>query len=61
MLRSLNLSNLKLYVTANNLWTITNYKGFDPEITTASNLYQGRDSGAYPVAKSYSFGIVVGF
>jgi hypothetical protein len=61
VLRSLNLSNLKLYVTANNLWTITNYKGFDPEITTASNLYQGRDSGAYPVAKSYSFGIVVGF
>lgn len=61
VLRSLNISNLKLYVTANNLWTITNYKGFDPEITTASNLYQGRDSGAYPVAKSYSFGIVVGF
>ena len=61
VLRSLNLSNLKLYVTANNLWTITNYKGFDPEITTASNIYQGRDSGAYPVAKSYSFGIVVGF
>ena len=61
VLRSLHLSNLKLYVTANNLWTITNYTGFDPEITTASNLYQGRDSGVYPVAKNYSFGVVVGF
>jgi TonB-linked SusC/RagA family outer membrane protein len=61
VLRSLHLSSLKLYVTGNNLWTLTNYSGFDPEITTASNIYQGRDSGAYPVAKSYSFGIVVGF
>jgi hypothetical protein len=61
VLRSLHLSSLKLYVTGNNLWTLTNYSGFDPEITTASNIYQGRDSGAYPVAKSYSFGAVIGF
>ena len=61
VLRSLKVSSLKFYATANNLLTFTNYSGFDPEITTASNLYQGRDSGAYPVAKSYSFGVAVGF
>ncbi len=50
-------------VGANNLWTITNYKGIDPE--SYSNVGSGEaiaaDAGSYPNAKTWTFGINVTF
>ncbi|MEN1786200.1 MAG: TonB-dependent receptor, partial [Bacteroidota bacterium] len=44
------ISNLKLYVSGNNLVTFTNYSGYDPEIGARNNglLTQGIDYGQYP-------------
>jgi len=61
----LGLSAASVYVSAQNLITITNYKGFDPEVNTYGvstssddrNIALGVDYGAYPQAKVILFGI----
>lgn len=56
------ISSLRLYATANNLWTWTKYSGFDPEVSTMGNgLTPGVDFGAYPRSHSYVFGINLTF
>ena len=55
-------ARLRLYVSLQNFFTITNYSGYDPEanrngIDETSALYQGVDYGAYPAAKT----VLVGF
>lgn len=55
--------SLRIYATGNNLFTITNYSGFDPEVNAKgnNNLQLGVDYNAYPSAKSFIFGVNVGF
>lgn len=52
------LSRFRVYVSANNLATLTKYTGFDPEIGGASF---GVDRGFYPQARSYMFGLSAAF
>lgn len=60
--KALGISGIRLYASASNLWTITHYTGYDPEVTSADNaLTAGTDFGAYPSAKTYNFGIQVKF
>jgi TonB-linked SusC/RagA family outer membrane protein len=51
----------RLYVSANNLLTITDYSGYDPEVNAfgGSNTILGADNGVYPVAKSWIVGLRV--
>jgi hypothetical protein len=59
-----NLTNIahigavRLYVTANNLFTFTKYKGYDPEVGMDA---LGIDAGRYPQAKSVLMGLNVNF
>ncbi|WP_430812557.1 MULTISPECIES: SusC/RagA family TonB-linked outer membrane protein [unclassified Carboxylicivirga] len=57
------IGDLKLSVSAQNLLTITNYKGFDPEVTSTggSDIDQGLDLGSYPSARSYTLGLTLNF
>lgn len=58
----LGLKNLRLYATGNNLATWTPYTGFDPEVSTMkSGLTPGVDFGAYPLSRSFIFGLNVAF
>ncbi len=50
------LRNVKVYVQGQNLFTITNYSGFDPEA-----LLSGNEFFRYPVGRSYSGGIELTF
>lgn len=52
------LNTLRIYVTANNLYTFTKYKGFDPEVGMDEF---GIDKGRYPQARSILFGLNVNF
>jgi TonB-linked SusC/RagA family outer membrane protein len=65
MLAKAKLSNLRLYVTGQNLFTLTGYSGFTPEILAApgdrSNLNQGVDVNTYPSTRTFAFGINLGF
>ena len=48
-------SRLRLYVTASNLFTITKYSGYDPEVGG------GVDYGNYPQSRTFTFGLNVNF
>lgn len=51
-----NISNVRFYVSAENIWTWTNYKGFDPEVGLS-----GVTSNAIPGTKDVVFGININF
>lgn len=53
------VNNLRLFVAAQNLFTITNYSGLDPEIGEINNnpQYKGCDMGFYPQARTFMFGV----
>ena len=61
------VSNLRVYIAASNLFTITAYNGLDPEMTVSTNSAaegdraNGIDWGTYPVAKSVTAGINLTF
>ena len=69
--KHLAMQKLRLYVTASNLLTITGYSGLDPEVSSADDKSSSRNSGkfptigldwgAYPRAKSFTFGLNVEF
>jgi TonB-linked SusC/RagA family outer membrane protein len=48
----------RIFVTGQNLFTISKYSGMDPEVGLGS---QGLDLGLYPVAKTFMFGIDINF
>lgn len=56
------ISNFRVYISAQNLFTITGYNGWDPEIGSKNTtLTNGIDYGQYPNARSIQFGVQVGF
>ena len=57
-----NISSARLYVSANNLFTITKYSGYDPEVNSfgGSNTLIGIDNLVYPMARSFLVGLQVG-
>ena len=56
-------SKLRLYVAADNLFTITKYKGYNPEVdyNNGSNLTPGVDYGKYPLVRAFNFGVQLMF
>lgn len=59
--KSLGISNLRLYVSIQNPFHITNYSGLDPEATMGSPLIQGVDWGSYPNSRNYLIGLNFAF
>ncbi|MGE5521200.1 MAG: SusC/RagA family TonB-linked outer membrane protein, partial [Candidatus Dadabacteria bacterium] len=56
------VSKLRLYVTGNNLAILTNYTGYDPEVSVSNNgLTPGLDYSAYPKSRLYLFGVQATF
>ena len=63
MLSKAKIESLRLYTNIQNLWTITGYSGYDPEVgvsTTSANVY-GLDNGRYPSPTTYSVGVNLTF
>jgi TonB-linked SusC/RagA family outer membrane protein len=63
MISKANITNLRIFATAYNLFTITNYKGWDPEVTTdiySDNVFVGTDFYSAPQAKTIVFGVSLG-
>ena len=55
-LKKIGAKSLRLYLSFDNLWTLTNYSGLDPEV----GLW-GLDYGIYPTSRVYMFGASVKF
>ena len=54
------VSSLRLYVSAENLLTLTSYRGYDPEISSGGTSL-GVDYGVYPQARTFLFGFNLKF
>lgn len=51
------ISKLRVYISANNLFTLTKYSGFDPTTSSGAPLGGGIDQGFYPSAKIFLLGV----
>lgn len=55
------ISQLRLYVSAQNLFTLTRYSGLDPEIGSADAMLNGIDCGFYPQSRTWTVGLNLKF
>ncbi len=57
------IQSLRAYASGTNLFTSTNYIGFNPEVNNQAGLsgVQGEDYGAYPLSRNFTFGINLTF
>lgn len=63
ILRKLLLNNVRTFVSLSEVFVITKYKGINPEVNgaPASNFSQGIDNNAYPVVRTFTFGLTANF
>ena len=62
MIAKAKLTNVRLYLAAQNLWTWTSYSGYDPEVSVRDGaLTPGLDFSSYPRSRSFSFGVNLAF
>ena len=56
------IANARVYVAGQNLWTLTSYSGYDPEVSIRNSaITPGLDYSAYPRAYAINFGVSLGF
>ncbi|MGC9352230.1 MAG: SusC/RagA family TonB-linked outer membrane protein [Mariniphaga sp.] len=55
------VEQLRLFTSVSNLYTFTNYTGYDPAASTGAPIGSGFDSGFYPAARTYTFGLNLNF
>ncbi len=53
--------SVRIYTQVRNAFVLTKYSGYDPEIGSPGILEVGVDRGAYPLARSYAFGLDIKF
>jgi len=56
-MEKLGADKLRVYLSANNLFTFTKYRGFDPSASSGAPIGSGIDLGFYPVPRSYLLGV----
>lgn len=63
MIKRLGIQRMRLYVSGSNLFTFTNYQGYDPEVSRfgQNSTQMGHDFGTFPQAKAYTIGASVNF
>jgi TonB-linked SusC/RagA family outer membrane protein len=63
--RKVRIDNVRVYMNIQNLWTITGYSGYDPEVginpQDATGYTFGFDYGRYPAPRVISFGVTLSF
>ncbi len=61
IISKIKVEKLRVYVNADNLFTLTKYTGYDPEIVPVNALTQGVDYGNYPMYKTFTAGLQLTF
>jgi len=56
-MKAIGFQKCRFYVTGYNLFTITGYSGYDPEVDIATGLTPNIDNNRYPRSRSYTFGV----
>jgi hypothetical protein len=60
-LKKIGFTTARIYLSGQNLITITDYKGLDPDIVGPNIFERGLDNGQYPALRIYTIGIQFGF
>lgn len=55
------IDKIRIYLSGNNIYTLTDYKGYDPSATNGAPIGGGIDKGFYPVAATYLLGVNLNF
>ena len=61
LLEKIQLDQFRLFVTAENVLTLTRYKGYDPAASSGSPVGSGIDNGFYPIPKTITAGVNIKF
>ena len=61
IIKKIFLNKVRAYISASNLFILTNYSGYDPEVDVQSGLTPSMDYNRYPRARTFSFGLNVTF
>lgn len=61
VLEKLKLDRIRLYVSANNLYTFTKYSGYNPDVSNANPAAAGVDLGQYPQTRTFTTGVNISF
>ena len=59
--RKVGLNKVRFYVSGNNLFVLTGYSGYDPEVNIATGLTPNIDYNRYPRSRTYTFGAQLTF
>jgi TonB-linked SusC/RagA family outer membrane protein len=63
LVSNIGISRLRAYLTGTNLFTVTDYTGYDPEISSfnSNDASLGIDFGSYPTSKTFTVGVDITF
>ncbi|MEG1838689.1 MAG: TonB-dependent receptor, partial [Bacteroidaceae bacterium] len=62
MMKKIRIQKIRLYLSGSDLWTLTDYSGYDPEVSVRNSaMTRGFDYSAYPRTRSFTFGTNVTF
>ncbi|MBE7175866.1 MAG: TonB-dependent receptor [Mucilaginibacter polytrichastri] len=61
LLQKLTVKNARVFVSGQNLFTITKYTGLDPDVVGSGFYERGHDAGNFPASRIFSFGLQCGF
>jgi TonB-linked SusC/RagA family outer membrane protein len=59
--RSKYINSLRIFLTGQNVFTVTKYTGYDPETVGQGTLARSVDTGSYPNLRSFTLGLQAGF
>ena len=59
--KKVGIQRLRVYFTGSNLWLLTGYSGYDPEVDVQKGLTPGVDYNKYPRSRGYMFGVNLSF
>ena len=61
-LQGIGIERFRVYISGQNIFTFTNYSGYDPEVGyNNNNLTEGCDYGSYPRTRTITFGLQLAF
>ena len=61
VMKAVNMSTARFYVSLDDYFTFTSYPGFDPEASSGSTSAMGMDKGSFPPSKKLVFGVNLAF
>lgn len=59
--KKLGIRNIRVYYSGSNLFTLTGYTGYDPDVDSGNALLSGFDVIGYPRARAHTFGVTISF